>query len=464
MGLNSEKKESRDDRKKKGNSGLHKIVFALCLYDAIIVGGISGIFFVPDYWYICTMNNVLLILLCLFISAPMQGSAATPHSKKMSRFVETELSFAAKQSMSMYESVKDQKGRLPNRTDRNDEFKTCPSNDWVSGFYPGLLWYIYEDTGDAEVRSAAEDLTRRLEKEQYNTKTHDLGFMIGCSFGNGYRLTGREDYRQVLLNAAGSLASRFNPAVGCTRSWNKSHGWDFIVIIDNMMNLELLTMASGLGGNPNWYEMAKTHANTTIKNHFREDNSSYHVVDYDEATGKVRGKATRQGYADESAWARGQAWGLYGFTMMYRQTGDPAYLEQAVKIADFISSPRNLPKDKIAYWDYNAPVTRDTPRDASAAAIDASALIELSRYTAGAKSKKYLRLAEQILFSLSSQKYRAQNVGDNHNFILKHSTIFWSEGNFDTAVTYADYYYVEALMRYKRLLQGRPVVDVCTAK
>lgn len=404
------------------------------------------------------------IISAIFLTCCMLGTAAPASpDRKMHKLIETSLDFAERQSLAMYAAMKDLPERLPNQTDRKGGFVTCPSNDWMSGFYPGQLWYIYENTGDAELKKAADDMTRRLEKEQYNTRMHDLGFMLNCSYGHAYRLTGREDYRNVLIQGAQSLSTRFNPIVGCTRSWPKGLGWDYIVIVDNMMNLELLTVASVLNGDLTCYNMAKSHADKTLVNHFREDGSSVHVVDYDESTGKVNGRATRQGLSDDSAWARGQAWGLYGFTMMFRQTGKRAYLDHAVKIADYIAGHKNLPKDKIPYWDFDAPAGKDTPRDASAAAVMASALIELSQYLDGASSEKYLDLAEKQLKSLSGKNYRAQKVGDNANFILKHSTVFYNAKNYDTALVYADYYYVEALMRYKRLLQGRPVVDVRTA-
>ncbi len=400
----------------------------------------------------------LAVALCTCLAAV--GSPALPNARKMEKTVEKTLDFSAVQAMRMFDSVKDIPGVLPNQTE-NGKLVTCypSSQEWVPGFFPGELWYLYENTSDPRIRKAADLLTKRLEAEQYDVDMHDVGFVLNCSYGNGYRLTGNEEYRQVLINGANSLATRFNPTVGCTRSWNPRNGWDFIVIIDNMMNLELLTVSSALSGDPKNYELAKIHANTTIRNHFREDNSSFHVVNYSEATGEVISRVTCQGLADDSAWARGQAWGLYGFTMMYRETGDRAYLEQACKIADFICNHPNLPKDKIPYWDFDAPASRKTPRDASAAAIMASALIELSQYVDGDSSSRYLTLSEDMMKSLASRKYRAARVGDNANFLLKHSTGHYAVGSYDTAKIYADYYFVEALMRYKRLLQGRSAVD-----
>ena len=392
------------------------------------------------------------------------AAPATPDRRKMPRIVETALDFSLKQSLLMYDVVKDMPGALPN-TAKNGELETSNSGGWTAGFFPGILWYLYENSGREDVRAAAEAMTARMAPEQYNTNSHDVGFMIGCSYGNGFRLTGKEEYRNALINAAHSLATRFNPAVGCTRSWGSSpkRGWDFVVIIDNMMNLELLTVASALTGDPACREMAKTHANTTIRNHFRPDYSSFHVVNYNGKDGSVISRQTAQGLADDSSWARGQAWGLYGYTMMYRQTGEDRYLEQAVHIGQYLMNHPNLPKDKVPYWDFGAPASKTTPRDASAAAIMASAYIELSQFVEdGALSAKFLRLAEQILTSLSRKAYTAK-LGKNAGYVLMHSTAHFPLGVYDAPLVYADYYYVEALMRYKRLLQGRPVVDACSA-
>ena len=405
-------------------------------------------------------RTALTALGCLCCALALQAAAP---KQKMAKFIRNEMDFAVRQSMRMYDSVKDQEGRLVN-TARGGVLRTCNSSDWVAGFFPGTLWYLYEYTGDPEIRAAAARMTERMAPEQFNRENHDVGFMIYCSYGNGFRLTGREDYRQVIVNAGHSLSTRFNPAVGCTRSWNPQpqKNRDFIVIVDNMMNLELLTATAALTGEDALMEMARTHANTTIRNHYRPDHSSWHVVNYDGETGAIRSKETEQGYSDDSAWSRGQAWGLYGFTMMYRQTRDPRYLEQAVDIGRFLMNHPALPKDKVPYWDLDVPVDKETPRDASSAAIMASAFIELSTFVQDpVLSQQFLTLAEQQLTSLSKAPYKARE-GENANFILMHSTANKPGRNFDTPLVYADYYYIEALLRYKRLLEGRPVVDVRT--
>ena len=277
--------------------------------------------------------------------------------------------------------------------------------------------------------------------------------MLNCSFGNGNRLTGEEKYNGVLMTGAKSLSSRFRPRIGCIQSWNSTKGWQYPVIIDNMMNLELLMWAFKNSGDSTFYNICVSHSDTTMKNHFRPDYSSYHVVSYDTTTGRVEIKQTAQGASDGSAWARGQSWGLYGYTVMYRETKLERYLNQATHIADFMINHPNMPQDKIPYWDFNAPGIPDAKRDASAGAVMASALIELSGYVQPELGKKYLDIAEQQLRSLASPAYMAR-PGRNGNFVLMHS-VGSIPGKFevDVPLTYADYYFIEALMRYKKLIQ-----------
>ena len=322
------------------------------------------------------------------------------------------------------------------------------SSSWMSGFYPGALWYLFEATHDSTLYREALAKMKSLEREQYNKDTHDLGFMMYCPFGNARRITFDTSYRRILLNSARSLASRFSPATGCTRSWN-SEPSKFMVIIDNMMNLELLCEGTKLSGDSSFYRIAVTHADTTMQHHFRPDYSSYHLVIYDPVTGQVQKKQTVQGAYDESAWSRGQAWGLYGYTMMYRETGDKKYLAQAMHIAGFIV--QHLPADKIPYWDFNAPGIPHTSRDVSAAAITCSALLELAAYAPPAAAEKYKHSAEAMLRSLMSAGY-ASAPGDNGGFIMKHGTgNHPKNSDIDVSLIYADYYYIEALLRYRNL-------------
>lgn len=329
---------------------------------------------------------------------------------------------------------------------------TSNANWWCSGFYPGTLFYLYEQTKDAALYKEAVRILKPLEKEQYNKGTHDLGFMMYCSYGNANRINPNEDYKNVLINSARSLSTRFNPTVGCIRSWDSKKN-EYLVIIDNMMNLELLFWATRATGDSSFYKIAVTHANTTMKNHFRPDYSSYHVVNYDAETGKVLQRRTAQGAADESAWSRGQAWGLYGYTVMYRETKDRKYLDQANHIANYILSNPNLPKDKIPYWDFNAPGIPNALRDASAAAIMASALLELSRYNNSKVADNYIGVAETILRNLSSPQYKAP-AGTNGGFLIEHCVgNLPGKSEIDVPLTYADYYFVEAMKRYKNLMK-----------
>jgi unsaturated chondroitin disaccharide hydrolase len=331
-----------------------------------------------------------------------------------------------------------------------DKWENSNSGWWCSGFYPGTLLYMYEQTKDKALYDEALQILKVLEKEQYNKSTHDLGFMMFCSFGNANRLEPKEEYKTILINSARSLVSRFDEKVGCISSWN-SKPEDFLVIIDNMMNLELLFWATKATGDSSFYKIAVTHANNTMKHHFRPDHSSYHLVNYNPQTGIPQKKRTVQGAADESAWARGQGWGLYGYTVMFRETKDPKYLQQANHIASFILNHPNLPKDKIPYWDFNAPLIPNAKRDASAGALIASALIELAGYNDAQTGKEYLKAAEVMIRSLSSPAYRAAH-GKNGGFILEHSVgNLAGQSEVDVPLTYADYYFIEALTRYKNL-------------
>jgi len=387
------------------------------------------------------------------VIAILVAAAAQAAEQPMQEVVRDSLQFAAAQYAGLLTDVAGKAG-YP-RTIARGETKMISPKDWTCGFFPGSLWYLYEATGDAKWRDAAAKQTAGLEEVQHNRGTHDLGFMLYCSYGNGLRLTGDPHYRDVLLTGAASLGSRFNPAVGCIQSWDSRHGWKFPVIIDNMMNLELLLWAAQAGGAPHYREIAEKHADTTLANHYRPDGSSYHVVDYDPATGKAVQHVTHQGAADSSAWARGQMWGLYGFTLMYRSTHDRRYLAQAQKIAAFVINHPRLPADKIPYWDFDAPNIPNAPRDASAAAVMASALLELADYVDASTARSYVAMAEQQLRALSSPAYRAK-PGENHNFMLLHSTgNLPANDEIDVPLNYADYYYLEALLRCKARLERK---------
>ncbi|UYQ91805.1 glycoside hydrolase family 88 protein [Chitinophaga horti] len=377
------------------------------------------------------------------------GASAQVSRKEMLKIADESLAFSVKQYKHMMDSLPE--GRLPKTTNaKTGGLETSGTSWWCSGFYPGTLWYLYEFSKDEKIKAEAIRSMKLVEKEKNNKGTHDLGFMMYCSWGPQYNWYKDEAAKEVLLTSARSLSTRFNPTVGCIKSWD--HGtWKFPVIIDNMMNLELLTWATRISGDTSFKHIALTHANTTIANHFRPDNSSFHVIDYNPETGAVNAKKTAQGFNDASAWARGQAWGLYGYTMMYRETKVKAYLDQAVKIAEFILNHPNMPADLVPYWDYNAPEIPNAVRDASAAAVTASALLELSTFVPKNASAKYKNSAVKMLVSLSSPAYRAKE-GENNNFILMHSTGHkMANSEVDKPLSYADYYFVEALVRYKQM-------------
>lgn len=339
------------------------------------------------------------------------------------------------------------------RSIKNGKIKMSRLVEWTSGFFPGELWMMYKYTKETKWKNFAEDYTSRLAPMQFNRRTHDLGFMMFCSYGRGYSITHNEKYKSILLQSAESLIGRFNPTVGCIRSWDHAQDkWEFPVIIDNIMNLELLYWASKISGDSKYKDIANKHALTTLKNHFRRNGSCYHVVDYDPTTGEVRKKNTAQGYSDDSSWARGQAWALYGYTMCYRETGIPAYLRQAQKVASFIINHGTQAEDPIPYWDYDVPNQKGQPRDASSAAIIASALLELQTFV---NNDYYLEYARKLLKTLASPQYMAEPY-TNQGFVLKHSTgSVPHRSEIDTPIIYADYYFLEALLKLKQIDENK---------
>ena len=386
-------------------------------------------------------------------------------------FIKQNFLLAEKQYKFMLSETKDTSLLFPRTINSSGQLLSTNMYDWTSGFFPGNLWYLYQYNQNQQIKNEAVKWTEKLKPLQYFTKHHDLGFMMYCSYGNAYGNTRNQSYRDILIQSAKSLSTRFNPKVGCIQSWNTFKSWDgkstydFPVIIDNMMNLELLFFASKVTGDTTFKHIAVTHAKNTLKNQIRKDFSSFHVICYDPSNGKVLAKETAQGYSNNSTWARGQAWGIYGFTMCYRETKDKQFLKAAIGMADWYINNPNLPKDKVPYWDFNANCPGYTPdknsyanevkilyRDASAAAVTASALLELSTYVAADKKVLYRNTAVKILHTLSGGAYRAKE-GTNGGFILKHSVGSIPNANeIDVPLIYADYYFLEALSRYNTLL------------
>lgn len=390
-----------------------------------------------------------------FVLSLLLTLGCIPAKEKKVDFIEDNIANAVEQH-TIQTDIIEKSGKIlnPRTVDAEGNIEYIPIDDWCSGFFPGNIWYTYKLTGDGKWLPLARKYTEALDSVKHLKWHHDVGFMIGSSYLNGLRIAGIPEYKDVVVETARSLSTRFRPGAGVIQSWDADRGWQgqrgwkCPVIIDNMMNLELLFEATRLSGDSTFYNIAVSHANTTMANHFREDNSCYHVVDYDPQTGVVRKRQTAQGYADESSWARGQAWALYGYTACYRYTQDEKYLEQAEKVYDFIFNNKNLPEDLVPYWDYDAPNIPDEPRDASAAACTASALYELSTYL---PQKGYKEVADKIMESLGSPAYRAEQ-GTNGNFILMHSVGSIPHGSeIDVPLNYADYYFLEALIRKRDL-------------
>lgn len=328
----------------------------------------------------------------------------------------------------------------------------CGYADWRSGFFPGSVWYLYELTGDETLLPLAKKYTEAIEEAKNLTWHHDVGFIIDCSFGNGLRLTGNEAYKDVIVQAAKSLSTRFREKPGVLQSWNvdrgwqSERGWECPVIVDNLMNLKLMFDATRFSGDSSFYRIAVSHADRTLEEAFRPDGSCYHVIDYSIEDGTVRNRHTAQGYAHESAWSRGQAWAIYGYTVCYAETGNRKYLDQAIKTFRYMKDNKHMPEDCVPYWDMDAPKIPDEPRDASAAACIASALYQISTMDVE-DAGSYKTYADKIMHSLGSPAYRAA-LGTNGNFVLMHSVgSIPHTSEIDVPLNYADYYFIEALKR-----------------
>lgn len=408
------------------------------------------------------MRNKINYCSILLVCCCIMSLSACSNSKN--EFIQENIDFAVQQTQLMLKQTGEPTGKNYPRT-MNDKGKlvTTSMYDWTPGFFPGSLWYLYELTGDKNWLEEAEKWTHSLEPLKTFTGHHDLGFMMYCSYGNALRLAPKPEYKDILIESAESLSTRFSENTQMIKSWNYRKAWNdttewfYPVIVDNMMNLEMLFAATKLSGNQKYYNIAVAHANTTLKNHIREDFGTHHVVDFDTITGATLDRATCQGFSDNSTWSRGQAWMMYGYTMMYRETQDPVYLETAVALTDFYM--KHLPEDLVPLWDFNVGEPGYVPegksyavqfqeklKDASAAAIACSALFELDEYV---PQKSYGELAIKMLESLATPKYRAE-LGTTTNFLLMHSVgSIPHKAEIDKPLVYADYYFLEALVRFK---------------
>ena len=397
--------------------------------------------------------------------AVVLGFCMCTHKPSGTLDVNKALDYCAKQTQRTLTELETDSGidytMMPRNIMADEQHWNCRKamkEEWCAGFWPGVLWYDYEYTKDKQVLEEAENFTHSLKfLSHIPAYDHDLGFLVFCSYGNGYRLTKNPAYKQVILDTADTLATLFNPIVGTILSWPREvepRNWPHNTIMDNMINLEMLFWAAKNGGNPYLFDIAVAHADKTMKSQFRPDYTSYHVAVYDTITGNLIKGVTHQGYADSTMWARGQAWAIYGYTVVYRETKDPKYLDFAQKVTDVYLD--RLPEDKVPYWDFDDPSIPNAPRDASAGAVVASALLELSTYLPNGTGKRYKDAAIEMLTSLSSDSYQS---GESKPSFLLHSVGHWpNHSEIDASIIYADYYYIEALLRLKRLQEGYGVL------
>lgn len=397
--------------------------------------------------------------------AVVLGFCTCAHQPSGTLDVNKALDYCAKQTQRTLTELETDSGidytMMPRNIMADEQHWNCrkaTKEEWCAGFWPGVLWYDYEYTKDKQVLEEAKNFTHSLKfLSHIPAYDHDLGFLVFCSYGNGYRLTKNPAYKQVILDTADTLATLFNPIVGTILSWPREvepRNWPHNTIMDNMINLEMLFWAAKNGGNPYLYDIAVSHADKTMKSQFRPDYTSYHVAVYDTITGNLIKGVTHQGYADSTMWARGQAWAIYGYTVVYRETKDPKYLDFAQKVTDVYLD--RLPEDKVPYWDFDDPSIPNAPRDASAGAVVASALLELSTYLPNGTGKRYKDAAIEMLTSLSSDSYQS---GESKPSFLLHSVGHWpNHSEIDASIIYADYYYIEALLRLKRLQEGYGVL------
>ena len=404
------------------------------------------------------MKRLAILSTAMALSAA--GAALLPENEaKLAAQLPTIFTRAADQYRGLVKQMEGQENLFP-KSWKDGKLVTIKPQNWCSGFFPGSLWYLYEYTKADDLKAAAEKFTAIQEQIRHYTNNHDIGFMLMTSVGNALRLAPKPEYKGILLDGAAALVTRYDANLGLIRSWNSGKGRGkmisdhFLVIVDNMMNLELLEWAAKNGGDKNFLAVAKSHADKTNRNHFRSDSSAYHILDYNPANGKIFSYRAGQGASADGTWARGQAWAVYGFTMMYRETKDPACLERAMRCADYVLSVPNLPADKVTYWDFKASDIPNEERDTSAAAIIASAFLELSACAPVERGRAYRSFAVRSLLALASPAYFAK-VGENGGFLLMHGVGNKpGGGEVDVPLNYGDYYFLEAMIRFWKMVES----------
>ena len=391
------------------------------------------------------------VILSCALALTVGAVHATPADDQLAARLPKIFKEASEQYRGLLKQMESQKPNTFPKRWQNEKLVTIRPQDWCSGFFPGSLWYLYEYTKAEDLKAGAEKFTAIQNQVRHYSGNHDIGFMLMTSVGNALRLAPKPEYKGILLDGAEALTKRFRPEMKLIRSWGKLDSKkDYLVIIDNMMNLELLEWASKNGGSAKFDQIARIHADTTDRNHFRPDNSAYHVINYDlKNPGRILEHRSGQGSPKAGGvWSRGHAWSIYGYTMFYRETKDPRYLARAIKSADFAINNPNMPEDGIPYWDYACP---GEERETSAGAIMASALLELAGFVKGEQAELYHAFAVKALTALASPAYFAP-VGANGNFLLRHG-VGHKPGNseVDVPLNYGDYYFLEGLIRFNRL-------------
>ena len=398
------------------------------------------------------MKYVIVILLLILNSCTSSSDKSELKGLSASK-VDELIEHAASQYKVLLQNAPDS-SQYPFYLNEDGSIFFVEKKNWTSGYVPGVMWYLYANTQDQFWKNQAMRWCTSIESEKLATNKHDTGVMLYTSFGLGHKIGGVKEYKDILIEGADSLLVRYNEKIGLIKSWNSKglqNDWLFPVIIDGMIVLDLPFYAGKFSDNKEMIRKATSHATITMQNHFRDDGSAPHVVDYDPNTGKKRYFDTHQGYSKASSWARGQAWAIYGFPLAYRYTGDRSYLETAMRTADYVFTHENMPDDLIPFWDYLAPEIPDEPRDASAAAIMCAGLLEMCQYLNDEDKEKYLNYAQKIIISLSKPEYLCEN-GDCQGFILKHSVYNKPSGKgVDTPINFTDFYFLEALIRYKEL-------------
>ncbi|XP_021947178.1 unsaturated glucuronyl hydrolase [Folsomia candida] len=388
---------------------------------------------------ILRMKLYALLVSLLFVALVSENKAQLPTS--------TIIDYAVRQYAILSERILGEEDFISTGNPLQPTWNFKGFNDWTVGFYGGSLWMLYKLTQDTYWRRLALEYQERIKDRQYDTSNHDVGFIIMSTFGLGLELTNDQSFVPVILQAAASLSSRYVPATGCIRSWNSGEPGEVTVIADNMMNLELLLAASELANfNPDYTHMVVSHSYKTREHHYHPDGSVNHVVAFNDSTGAVVRKYNVQGYSDSSAWSRGLAWTIHGFTSVYEHLNDNQfYLESAETAANFFIN--NLPADYVPYYDFKAPIeTEYSPRDTAAASIAAHAFLKLFKITA---NPVYFETAEKIMENLISDKYRADgNPLYRLPAILVNGTVFFHQNDLDTAIVYADFYFLNALDVY----------------